>query len=74
MKNMILMYTNLYQVQYNIEDLTNPLRIHDSPIDVERAFADIAVSPAPLKRAAENNTRFVVRPRFSGERKETFFK
>jgi hypothetical protein len=42
--------------QYNIEDLTNPIRIHDSPIDVERAFADIAISPAPLKRAAENNT------------------
>ena len=42
--------------QYNIEDLTNPIRIHDSPIDVERAFADIAISPAQLKRAAENNT------------------
>ena len=42
--------------QYNIEDLTNPIKIHDSPIDVERAFADIAISPAPLKRAAENNT------------------
>jgi hypothetical protein len=42
--------------QYNIEDLTNPIRIHESPIDVERAFADIAISPAPLKRAAENNT------------------
>jgi hypothetical protein len=42
--------------QYNIEDLTNPIKIHNSPIDVERAFADIAISPAPLKRAAENNT------------------
>jgi hypothetical protein len=42
--------------QYNIEDLKNPIKIHNSPIDVERVFADIAISPAPLKRAAENNT------------------
>jgi hypothetical protein len=42
--------------QYNIEDLTNPIRIHDSPIDVERAFEGNTITPSALKCAAENNT------------------
>ena len=42
--------------QYNIEDLTNPIRIHDSPIYVERAFDGNTITPAALKCAAEKNT------------------
>jgi hypothetical protein len=42
--------------QYNIEDLTNPIKIHNSPIDVERAFEGNTITPAALKCAAENNT------------------
>jgi hypothetical protein len=42
--------------QYNIEDLTNPIKIFDSPIDVERSFDGNTITPAALKCAAENNT------------------
>jgi hypothetical protein len=41
--------------QYNVNDLKTPIHIHDSPIDVERAFSSI-ISPSALKLAYTKNT------------------
>ena len=44
--------------QYDINDLTTPLKIFDSPSEVERAqeLKHLEISPTPLRNAAKNNT------------------
>lgn len=44
--------------QYDINDLTTPLKIYDSPSEVERAqeLKHLEISPTPLRNAAKNNT------------------
>jgi hypothetical protein len=42
--------------QYSLTDLKTPIKIFNSPIDVERAFPTCSLSQ--LKRAAENNTPY----------------
>jgi len=40
--------------QYSPSDLSNPIKIFDSPTEVERTYSFI--SPSPLRAAAKNNT------------------
>lgn len=40
--------------KYNPNDLTTPIKVYDSPIDVEREYENISLSQ--LKRSANNNT------------------
>lgn len=44
--------------QYNINDLTTPFKIYDSPSEVERSeeLKHLEISPTPLRNAAKNNT------------------
>ena len=41
--------------QYNHDDLSNPIKIYDSPSEVERS-KEFEISPAPLRNASKNNT------------------
>jgi prophage antirepressor-like protein len=47
-----------YVYQYNPNDLINPIRIHESPADVERdiELKSLEISPSPLRNAVKNNT------------------
>ena len=44
--------------QYNPSDLTNPIKIYDSPSEVERSkeLSHLEISPSPLRNAFKNNT------------------
>jgi very-short-patch-repair endonuclease len=47
-----------YVYQYNPTDLINPIKIHESPADVERdeTLKSLEISPSPLRNAVKNNT------------------
>ena len=47
-----------YVYQYHPDDLVNPIKIHQSPADVERdeSLKKLEISPAPLRNAVKNNT------------------
>ncbi len=47
-----------YVYQYNPDDLINPIKIHESPADVERdiELKSLEISPSPLRNAVKNNT------------------
>jgi prophage antirepressor-like protein len=47
-----------YVYQYHPSDLYNPIKIYESPSDVERApeLSHLEISPAPLRLATRNNT------------------
>jgi len=47
-----------YVYQYHPDDLSNPIKIHESPADVERSpeLSHLEISPAPLRNAVKNNT------------------
>jgi prophage antirepressor-like protein len=44
--------------QYTPENLSEPIQIFDSPVDVERCkeLSHLEISPAPLRNASKNNT------------------
>jgi prophage antirepressor-like protein len=41
--------------QYNPDDLSNPIKVYDSPSHVERSN-ELEISPAPLRNSSKNNT------------------
>ena len=47
-----------YVYQYHPDDLVNPIKIHQSPADVERdeSLKKLEISPSPLRNAVKNNT------------------
>jgi len=47
-----------YVYQYEINDLTTPIKIYESPSEVERSeeLKHLEISPTPLRNAAKNNT------------------
>jgi prophage antirepressor-like protein len=47
-----------YVYQYHPTDLVNPIKVYESPSDVERApeLSHLEISPAPLRNAVKNNT------------------
>jgi prophage antirepressor-like protein len=47
-----------YVYQYHPSDLINPIKIHESPADVERdkTLKSLEISPSPLRNAVKNNT------------------
>jgi len=47
-----------YVYQYHPDDLVNPIKIHQSPADVERdeSLKNLEISPSPLRNAVKNNT------------------
>jgi len=47
-----------YVYQYHPNDLINPIKIHESPADVERdeTLKSLEISPSPLRNAVKNNT------------------
>jgi prophage antirepressor-like protein len=44
--------------QYNLTDLTTPIKIYESPSEVERCkeLSHLEISPCPLRNASKNNT------------------
>ena len=42
--------------QYNPSNLSDPIKIFDSPVDVERELYHLEISPAPLRNSSKNNT------------------
>lgn len=42
--------------QYLPENLLIPIKIYDSPAEVERNLSELSISPAPLRASSKNNT------------------
>jgi hypothetical protein len=42
--------------QYLPENLSTPIKVFDSPVEVERNLLELNISPAPLRTSAKNNT------------------
>ncbi len=45
-----------YVYQYNPDNLKVPIKIHESPADVERDLPELEISPSPLRNSSKNNT------------------